>query len=126
MNLCLANLPSPSGNDLLTWLECAVALLGIAVLVKTFLAKVPQPFTVTGETRMATHEELEALRKDFDQFSETITDQHKELERRLDKVRSEISADGEKRAVALHNRINDAVKAVSDLSGYIRAKFEAK
>ena len=126
MNLCLANLPSPAGNELLTWLECAVALLGIAVLLKTFLAKIPQPFQVTGETRMATHEELEALRKDFDRFSATITRQHQELEESLETISHQISQAGEERAIAIHKRLNDVSQSVSDLAGYIRGKFEKK
>lgn len=120
-----ANLPPPTGNDLLIWLGCLTAMLTIALLVKSlFFAqdKVPQPLRTQRETRMATWDEVQQVRSEFQEFKRTLTTQHDHLEAKLEDLRAETLDAGEKRASKIHERIDGLAASVNKLCGLCEAR----
>jgi hypothetical protein len=115
-------LPTPTGNEFIVWLACAVLVLIIAGLVKNLFfpaksAETPQPLRVTGETRFATHEELTELRIQFETFRSELRGDIKELQKsQVDNYNRlmEAEADGRRRVYA---KIDDLAAVIHRMEG---------
>ena len=109
-----------NAQELMSWLGCLAFLLGIAVAIKTLFSKTPQPFRVQGETRMATWEELQAVKAQCDlcraDFRAAVT----KLAEKLD---AEIKEMGRQSSIA-RKSIYDTIREVEAVVHRIEGKME--
>jgi len=133
MNLLniLADLPMPPANEFSSVLWSIVALmtitalgLGIAVKIKELRAKseggMPQPLRVQGETRYATHEEMESVRLRCEtcraDFQKLVSD----IFAKMDANYRELIKSGSDRASGLHKRLDDITRGLGAVEGELR------
>jgi uncharacterized coiled-coil DUF342 family protein len=64
--------------------------------------KLPQPFKITGETRLATFEELETVRKSIDALKEDVD----EVGEKIGRVKDSLQLEGSRRSSQLNQRMD--------------------
>ena len=101
--IALSNIPV-GASDLFTFLGCVSILLVLWNQAAKALGKdrTPQPLKVEGAVRYARHEELLALRNEFELFRSELRQDVKALEQQITANNHE----GEKRAAKIHERIS--------------------
>jgi len=113
-------LPAPSGTEVLTFLSCIVLFLSIIVLWRKAFGKeerVPQPLIVSGETRMATHEELLKIDERVSDLEEEFRDEVKELKETIQENYNSQMESAAKGRSGLHKEINDVATTVHRIEG---------
>ncbi len=107
-------LPTLPPGSIETWLLCAVAVGAIAALaVKLFVRKTPL------EAEFVTKEEFRifraAVERDLSGLRDRIDSRHLAILEALDKLRTDLLSDADRRSVALHKRLNDAESTLARL-----------
>jgi hypothetical protein len=102
-----AQFPTLPSGAIETWLLCALAVGTIvATIIKLFVRKTAL------ETEFVTKEEFRifraAVERDLGGLRDRIDSRHLAILEALDKLRVDLMADAERRAVAIHNRLNEA------------------
>ena len=95
-----------------TWLLCALAVATIAAaIVKLFVRKPAL------ESEFVTKEEFRifraAVERDLGCLRDRIDSRHLAILEALDKLRTDLLADAERRAIAIHKRLNEAESALA-------------
>jgi hypothetical protein len=108
----LAQFPTLPPGAIETWLLCALAVASIvAIGVKLFIRKTPL------EAEFVSKEEFRifraAVERDLGGLRDRIDSRHLAILEALDKLRNDLLADAERRAIAIHKRLNDAESALA-------------
>ena len=121
----LAILPPPDPNFFYQLVSSIGVLAAIVAAILALFIKrrgIPQPLRTQSEIRLATWEEMQTLRREFEHFRKAIDDQHERMTEKLEKLQLEIARAGEARATTIHNRINELLAAVGRLQGRLEDK----
>ena len=99
--------PTLPAGAIETWLLCALAVGTIvAIGVKLFIRKTPL------EAEFVTKEEFRifraAVERDLGGLRDRIDSRHLGIIEALDKLRADLLADAERRAISIHKRLNEA------------------
>jgi hypothetical protein len=117
----LANLPAPTGNELLIWLSC-LSTVRAAVMVKNliFPDKIAQPFWIKSKPRFATHEELQELKTQCEADRREMREDMGAIYEKLDLFYRETIKASESSATKIHTRVNALGEAIQETRGEIK------
>jgi hypothetical protein len=111
MKIIMAQLPSLPSGALETWLLCLLALLpAVAMARKLFARKTPTPDTPTQNVYVSRSDFercAENARQDLAALRERLDERFLALAEKLDQVQSQLLAAEERRAAAIHQRLNE-------------------
>jgi hypothetical protein len=121
MSTFVSQLPPLSPGQLETWLLCAVAVAGAVALSMKLFVRRPSL-----EAEFVTKEEFRSFRasveQDLNGLRDRIDSRHVAVIQSLEQVKGALLADGERRAAALHVRLNEMEAGLARVDERTRAK----
>ncbi len=102
----LSQIPTPAPGSVESWLISATAVVSMALLFKKFLGRSPGPeSTAPGWSDLKEHRE--EWREEARQLRDSVETRINAVHGKLDAMKSELLAAGERRCDSIHRRINE-------------------